>query len=183
MKLLFATAFAILVSVFVISVADAADLHYGYNGKPDYSPYADPRYGQIYGDPRYRAPEPSYHAPKRYAGKHYPDHSYKDGPVFQEPRRYSVRPYRYERYDYRCTPRHIVRRRLARQGWCDFSLIRMRPHVAVVNARRDGVSYRLRIDRCTGEILRARALKRHHRHYRGFRRFGVTWQPGYRHAY
>ncbi len=192
MKLLFATAFALLVSIVIIGVADAADLPYGYDGRTDYSPYNDPRYGQIYGDPRYRAPPVAERYDRqrrfsehrqRYVTQPPTRHSYKDGPVFSEPRRYSARPRHYERPGYRCTPRRLIRKRLARQGWCEFSPVRMRPRVAIVDARRDGRSYRLRINRCTGRILRARALNRHHRRNRDFRRFGVTWQPGYRHAY
>ena len=190
MKLLCTAAFALLATFATTGATIAADLPYGYGGKPDYSPYSDPRYGQIYGDPRYRAPPVAEHYDrqrrfyehrKRYVTQPRSYHSYKDGPVLTEPRRYSERPLRYERYDYRCTPRRLIRKRLARQGWCDFAPVRMRPHVAIVDARRDGRSYRLRIDRCSGQILRARVLNRHrHRH---FRRFGVTWQPGYRHAY
>lgn len=190
MKLICTAGLALLATFAVTGATRAADLPYGYEGKPDYSPYRDPRYGQIYGDPRHRSPpvarrydQQRRHDAQReyYAAKPRTYQSYKDGPVYVEPRRHSERPLRYERYDYRCTPRRLIRRRLARQGWCNFSPVGMRPHVAIVDARRDGRAYRLRIDRCTGEVLHARALN--HRQRRAYRRFGVTWQPGYRHAY
>lgn len=116
--------------------AKAADLGEG----PPPPPY-DQRYdGQRYGE-TYRAPPP---------------------PVAEEEDVYEER-YGGDRYAEGrpgCVPRREIGRDLARDGWGEFS----RPHVAgsmvMVRARRpDGRLFALRIDRCTGQVLHARAIE------------------------
>lgn len=62
-----------------------------------------------------------------------------------------------DRYDRRCAPRHVVRNRLERDGWVDFNHADPRGPIVVVEARRrhSGRPFQLRIDRCSGEIVRA----------------------------
>lgn len=62
-----------------------------------------------------------------------------------------------DRYDRRCAPRHVVRNRLERDGWVDFNNADPRGPIVVVEARRrhSGRPFQLRIDRCSGEIVRA----------------------------
>lgn len=75
-----------------------------------------------------------------------------------------------ERYESRCLPRHVVRKRLADAGWYDFGQAEPQGPVVVVDARLDtGRRYRLRIDRCSGEVVAARPLhsaRAYARHWR-----------------
>lgn len=55
-----------------------------------------------------------------------------------------------------CLPGHQVRRELIRDGWSDFHDFSAGGRFAFVTARRpNGVPYRLKLDRCAGEIVRA----------------------------
>ena len=66
----------------------------------------------------------------------------------------------------RCLKRKQIRRRLNRRGWFGFHDLRTRRGAFVVNAwRRNGHEYKLRVERCTGEILRAKHVGRDHRRY------------------
>ena len=62
-----------------------------------------------------------------------------------------------DRDDRRCAPRHVVRDRLERDGWVDFDHADPRGPIVVVEARRkhSGRPFQLRIDRCSGEVVRA----------------------------
>lgn len=119
------------------------------------SAYDDPRYADIYGD----TPRPRYAAPHRY----------------EEPRDYRREPDEYlrpmpgvRRFHDRgaCVDRLEARDRLIEQGWRDFQDLELRDDVAVITARRrSGQAYRLKLDRCTGEILSARAVDAYHGPY------------------
>jgi len=125
----------------------AADLDYDGVPAPD-------RYGSAYEDPRYRdlyAPEP----PRVYRF---------------EPRPYAAVPpppapvYRGD--DWRaadgCLPRREITRRLLDQGWRDFHDLDLTRPAARVSARRpNGDLFRLKVDRCNGEVLRADLIDRH----------------------
>lgn len=79
--------------------------------------------------------------------------SIKDEPAPPPPRYTERRP--------ACVPRHIVRDRLASEGWRDFHDPVLRGSVGVVLARRPaGELYELRIDRCSGEIVNAHRVVR-----------------------
>lgn len=94
-------------------------------------------------------------------------------PPMREGRRYA------ERDDGVCLPRHEIRRSLADQGWHDFRNLDRRGDIAVVEARRpSGRLFELRVDSCSGRILRTYALdgrhsygdevaRRYPRHHRG----------------
>ncbi|MCB1549431.1 MAG: hypothetical protein KDJ41_16625 [Hyphomicrobiaceae bacterium] len=144
------------------SSAHAADIYGSDPAYRDGSPYDDPRYGQIYGPPT--APRgPAYGAPP-YAP---PPYAYKDPPETypEAPRRYTYAEPRYpgEPSPYtrsHCVPREVIRRELVRRGWHDFQDLELRPRVAVLQARqRSGAVYRIVVDRCTGEVVRARMIE------------------------
>ncbi|MGE0767742.1 MAG: hypothetical protein AB7L90_14860 [Hyphomicrobiaceae bacterium] len=137
----------------------AADLDYGYVPPPD-------RYGSAYDDPRYRdlyAPEP----PRAYR---FEPRSYADvpppGPI--PPGR--VYPDRFADWgpspDWRfadgCLPRREVRHRLHQAGWHNFHDIEIgRSWARVTASRPNGDVFRLKVDRCNGEVLRADVIDRH----------------------
>lgn len=142
-----------------VAAVQAADIDHA---APPYDPYAS-RYGSPYDDPRYRdmyehpAPPPRYAAPYR-------PRSYRDNylapmdsaPRFDDPQR---RQYS-SQSDY-CIPRGEAKRRLVADGWSDFHERELRGEVVLVRARRpSGRLFELRVDRCTGEILRADPLGR-----------------------
>ncbi|MCB1505713.1 MAG: hypothetical protein KDJ47_12115 [Hyphomicrobiaceae bacterium] len=88
--------------------------------------------------------------------------AYKDywGDREEEPR-YS------ERYDSRCAPRRLVHDRLRAAGWREFEAAQPRgPYVVVDARRRSGRLFRLRIDRCTGEVVVAKPLEPPRRYVR-----------------
>ena len=127
------------------AAAEAADLSDG----PRYgSAYEDPRYRGIYGDE-----EPAYRDRYREERRYLP-------PMRDErPRRYSEYDDGYDRNGDGCMPKRQIRLRLERQGWGDFHNIDLRPRIAFFDARRpDGRLYRLKIDRCSGEVLQGTAL-------------------------
>lgn len=154
--------------------ASAADLN-GYSYKPykSGSPYDDPRYADPYGDE-----EPRYDT-RRYRG------SYKDDPVpyvereplppsppvprnrygYLEPMPAPPPPPVYVEPRYRrhaepaCAPRQVVMDRLRSEGWHDFHGVELREDAVIVEARQhNGRVFRLKVDRCTGEVLRARPV-------------------------
>lgn len=136
--------------------AGAADLGYGDPTDRYRSAYEDPRYSDLYGPPpgrvsrRYVEKE---EIEERYADV---DDDYDDKRLAPPPRVYGYAD-RFAAYD--CTPRHVIRDRLYRQGWNDFQEIDLRPGVAIVEARRpNGMPYRLKIDRCSGNVVSARPL-------------------------
>jgi hypothetical protein len=167
------TALAVILSPSFItgvvgSSAHAADI---YDQAPRRgSAYDDPRYADIYGDsdarrydaPRYDVPRREPYA--RYAERHEPDHPrvYRDDYLAPMP---GVR--RFDRHDDHpnrsaCISRDEAKDRLVESGWRNFHDVDLRPEIVLITARRsNGQVYRLKIDRCSGEILNARALDGH----------------------
>ena len=123
----------------------AADLDYDGVPPPD-------RYGSAYEDPRYRdlyAPEPRPPVPAP------PAPVYRDR--FTE---WGPRP------DWRsaegCLPRREITQRLVDEGWRDFHDLDLSREAARVSARRpNGDLFRLKVDRCNGEVVRADLIDRH----------------------
>lgn len=75
--------------------------------------------------------------------------SYKDDPPPPPPRRYSEG----------CVPKEVVRERLIGAGWRDFRNPEVRGSTAVFTARRpSGARFVLRVDRCSGEIIKTTRL-------------------------
>ena len=105
--------------------ARAADLGYGEPSDRYRSAYEDHRYRDLYGPP----PGKFSH---RYVEKEEIEENYAvDDDDYEERRLVPRRTYRYsDRYAYDCTPRHVIRDRLFRQGWQDFEEIDVRRDVA-----------------------------------------------------
>ncbi|MBS0242389.1 MAG: hypothetical protein JSS20_09445 [Proteobacteria bacterium] len=131
--------------------AAAADLDYGYVPPPDRysSAYEDPRYRDLYApEPRpyaYAPPPPSAPVPPGYVYRG-PDRSagWNEGP-----------------YGAGCLPRHEIKRRLNSDGWRDFyDLEAFNGYVRVKARRPNGDLFALKVDRCTGDVLRADVLDR-----------------------
>lgn len=135
------------------------------------SPYDDPRYGDVYRVPERRYAEPRYE--ERYEEHRYeerrgpPPYSDRDdcrdcGPP--PPARYSEVEPRYQGPGYGgrnqyCLPRPEIKEGLLRSGWRDFQDPALREHVAWLTARRpSGQLFRIKIDRCTGVVLRAQPI-------------------------
>lgn len=141
--------------------AGAADIYDKY-GSRAVSPYDDPRYADIYSHPapppRYAEPLPPYAAP-RYERPY----AYSDEPPVERDRYGYLRPMQPGRYrpaEPVCVPHGEIRRALMDEGWRDFRDLEFRGETAVVQARRpNGQLYRLKVDRCTGDIVNARPLE------------------------
>lgn len=137
----------------------AADLDYGPLPSDRYSSaYEDPRYRDIYGsgpttyDQRYYQPAPP-------PGPVPPGYVYGNGPGYPPPR--YAEAYPDDRRADGCLPRSEIRRRLVNEGWRDFHDLEFRDESAVVRARRpSGDLYRLKVDRCTGDIIKAALIER-----------------------
>lgn len=133
----------------------AADLDYDGVPPPD-------RYGSAYEDPRYRdlyAPEP----PRAYRFEPRPYAAVPPPPVPPRP----VYPDRFAdwgpspdwRFSDGCLPRREITRRLVDEGWRDFHDLDLSRTAARVSARRgNGDLFRLKVDRCNGEVLRAELI-------------------------
>jgi hypothetical protein len=147
------------------SPASAADIYDKYGPRTS-SPYDDPRYADIYALPP-PPPPPRPVAPRYAPGPEYAEPLYERPYAYREavpaPRdRYGYlrpmepRPYRTDEH---CVPRGEIRRALVGEGWRDFEDAEFRGPVALVRARRpNGQLYALEVDRCTGNIVRARPL-------------------------
>jgi len=57
-----------------------------------------------------------------------------------------------------CLYPNEIRRRLRHQGWNGFNVKKIKPRVAIVKSSYYGARYRLKVDRCTGQILKAKAI-------------------------
>lgn len=164
---LFATATGALAALAVMGSApvSAADLGYGYPSSDRYkSAYEDQRYREIFGPPAHtaRAPyaeededvvvERDVEHPPRFGG-------YREREVYDD-KRIITRRYSYaEPAVPACAPRAEIRDRLMREGWNSFEEIDVRHRVAIVEARRpNGLPYRLKIDRCSGDVVSAEPL-------------------------
>lgn len=149
-----ATGAVALLSLAGSAPAQAADLGYGPSDRYR-SAYEDPRYQDLYGPPPGRIS-------RRYVEKEEIEERYAEVDDDYDDKRLAppARVYRHEdRFAYDCTPRHVIRDRLYREGWSDFQEIDVRRRVAVVEARRpNGLLHRLKIDRCSGEIVSAQPL-------------------------
>ncbi len=135
--------------------AIAADLGYGYPPSDRYrSAYEDSRYRDIFGPARaQRYVDEEDDVDERVT-------AYRDREVYDDKRIITRRRYTYtEPLVSQCAPRAEIRDRLLRDGWHSFDEIDVRDRVAVVEARRpNGLPYRLKIDRCSGDIVSASPL-------------------------
>lgn len=136
--------------------------------------YEDPRYADIYREPRrLEPPPPDYRyrplpppAPAPYAYRPEPPRYSEPPPRYVEPPRY-VPPPRYAESDRSpygrpedCARKDDIRQRLIDGGWRDFHDPRVHGPVADIKARRaNGDLYDLRVNRCSGEVEHARKLE------------------------
>lgn len=148
------------------SPASAADL----SGDP----YDDPRYAEVYRD----GPPPHANKFVRRYEERYEERghaSYKDGDDdrYDDRGDVDVDDYRGgDRYGNgdgygrdngygrggHCVPRHLIRRQLIEEGWGDFQGLQVRHDYVVLQARRpSGRIFDLKVDRCTGRIVNAKA--------------------------
>jgi hypothetical protein len=133
--------------------AFAADLDYRVVPGPD-------RYGSAYDDPRYRdlyGPEPRVYTyrPQPYEPR------YEVPRVAPVPPGYVYRDRYAERYAEGCLPRREIRRRLHEDGWTEFHDVELRGETARMQARRrNGDLFALKVDRCSGDVLKAELLER-----------------------
>jgi hypothetical protein len=157
----------VLAALFVISssslpvTAGAADLYPDYRPRVG-SPYEDPRYRGIYGD---EAPAPA----PRYVERR--DLGPPPAAIYPEPRRGYLPPmpppahidqrYWQPERGGNCVPREHIKQVLVQDGWSGFQDLDMRGPFAVLHAYRpDGRLYRLKIDRCSGDLLSTRLVDR-----------------------
>lgn len=147
-------------AVLVISLPVAASAGDIYDRSPRHgSAYDDPRYADIYGDAPRRHYEPPRYA-ERYEPRRSEDYEDRDRDDYLKPMP-GVRRFDGRRYADRggCVDRRDIRDQLIAEGWRDFNDLEIRGDVALVTARRpNGHAYRLKLDRCSGDILNARAL-------------------------
>lgn len=160
------TASAVIAALVLGSgAAKAADLDYGYVPPPDRysSAYEDPRYRDLYGS----APRPVYIPPGRVYEPEPPRHPVPPAYVYREERIYRDRQVDWDRReDWRhaqgCLPRREIRERLMSDGWGDFHELELAGDTARVKARRpNGDLFDLKVDRCSGDLVKSVLLERH----------------------
>jgi hypothetical protein len=161
---LYRNALAALVFGLGAASAVAADLDYRAMPNDRFgSAYEDPRYADLYAPAPPRGPIVQHHA---YGHAPIPrEPVYQDEPLYQReeappPRTYGYQPQapRYsEQRD--CISPRAAERALANDGWREFANLTLRGPTAIINARRpDGRPFELQLDRCSGELVKARPL-------------------------
>jgi hypothetical protein len=142
----------------------AADLDYGPLPSDRYSSaYEDPRYRDIYGSGSTTPYEQRYYQPTPPPAPVPPAYVYQgDARGYPPPSPQYAQGYPNARYgNTECLPRSEIQRRLLNEGWRDFHDLDFRDDVAVVRARRpSGDLYRLKVDRCSGDIVKAGLIER-----------------------
>lgn len=114
------------------------------------TPYDDPRYAYLYGRDG-AAPPPGW-SPRRQRPDYYDERPAAPRTARRVPPAWRARA---------CTPRRIVKRRLAAGGWFGFRRAKIvdRHYVGVNASHADGGLYRLTIDRCSGRVIDARLIR------------------------
>jgi len=57
-----------------------------------------------------------------------------------------------------CMYPNEIRRMLRYQGWHGFRVRKLTPSIAIIHSNRHGMRYRLKLNRCTGEMIRVKPL-------------------------
>jgi hypothetical protein len=57
-----------------------------------------------------------------------------------------------------CMYPNQIRRMLRYQGWHGFRVRKLTPSIAIIHTNRNGMRYRLKLNRCTGEMIRVKPL-------------------------
>ncbi len=168
-RTLAAVAAAVVLLMPLAKSASAADIY--DDDRPRIgSPYDDPRYRDLYGRDYKTAPPP----PPRYVDLP-PPTVYTDR-VYRERRAYlpPMPPPAYiDRREWdrtsSCVPREEIRRGLQQDGWSGFHDLDFRGDVATVLAYRpDGKLYRLKIERCSGDLIGTRLVDRNEHAYSAY---------------
>jgi hypothetical protein len=165
---LFAAATGALAALTLMGSAPAiaADLGYGNPPSDRYrSAYEDQRYRDIFGPPAQRARAPYAEEEEDIVERDVDVRpprvgTYHEREVYDDKRIITRRHYSYaEPAVPACAPRAEIRDRLLREGWHSFEELDIRHRVAIVEARRpNGLPYRLKIDRCSGDVVSAEPL-------------------------
>jgi hypothetical protein len=165
---LFAAATGALAALTLMGSAPAiaADLGYGNPPSDRYrSAYEDQRYRDIFGPPAQRARAPYAEEEEDIVERDVDVRpprvgTYHEREVYDDKRIITRRHYSYaEPAVPACAPRAEIRDRLLREGWHSFEELDVRHRVAIVEARRpNGLPYRLKIDRCSGDVVSAEPL-------------------------
>jgi hypothetical protein len=143
MRLKSMIAMAVVAMASLATPAFAGDL---YGGEDGYGPGTADVYGDVEVPYAEAAPETTYVEPRRPRLRSY------------APRQ---RPYRHRPPLYACLAPWQIEDTLHRQGWRRLGRPSFAPGViGITAARREGLVYRLRVDRCSGVILFARLLDR-----------------------
>ena len=58
----------------------------------------------------------------------------------------------------RCMQPNEIRHMLRYQGWHGFRVKKLTPGIAIIHSNRHGMRYRLKLNRCTGEMIRVKPL-------------------------
>jgi hypothetical protein len=164
---LFAAATGALAALTLMGSAPAiaADLGYGNPPSGYRSAYEDQRYRDIFGPPAQRARAPYAEEEEDIVERDVDVRpprvgTYHEREVYDDKRIITRRHYSYaEPAVPACAPRAEIRDRLLREGWHSFEELDVRHRVAIVEARRpNGLPYRLKIDRCSGDVVSAEPL-------------------------
>lgn len=156
----------VVADVVTVGSASAADLYNTYPPPRTGSAYDDPRYADLYGTP---PPPPRYEAPYKpqYEYRHEPRYSHPvpSEPIYRDryPRQYSEAPLPHPPRAYSagpgCLAKDEISFNLERDGWRDFHDPQIIDRgTAFVKARRQGRTFQIKLDRCSGDIIGARPL-------------------------
>lgn len=134
-----------------------------------YERYGERSYDRSYGKDRY-APKYRGSTKDDYVG--YPPTRYSYRGQYEE---YGQRRYRYDPYSdhrsRRCIGRRQIKHALEANGWCDLAGYDSEDDLIYLKARRDarGPRYQLILDRCSGDLIRARPIRRYGKYLREYR--------------
>lgn len=142
MKTAFIAAGALIATTLTgLPEASAKDLNFGLTitGENGHIQISGPGHHKGHG---YRGYKPHRNAPgygyrRTYPGPHFRHHNRK--------RRHCMNP-------------HEIRNWLRYQGWHGFRVKKLTSGIAVIHSHRNGARYRLKVNRCTGELLRVKPI-------------------------
>jgi hypothetical protein len=99
------------------------------------------------------------HGGKGYGGSNQGYKPYQYGPGYGYKKTYRGRFNR--RHDWKrryCMSPNEIRHMLRYQGWHGFRVRKLTPTIAIIHSNRHGMRYRLKLNRCTGEMIRVKPL-------------------------
>ena len=110
-------------------------------------------HGSKYGNKKYGSGYNNY----GYGNRGYNRHRNDNGYGYRQPNRggYNLQRDRVRGY---CMYPNEIRRMLRYQGWQGFRVRKLTPQIAIIHSNRNGMRYRLKLNRCTGEMIRVKPL-------------------------